>query len=397
MIGGETRMSTSAEQTIKDAPAKGQSPARMLYIDNMRLLFTVLVILHHVSLTYGAHSGWYYYESTGDTFTNLVLTLLMALNRTWVLGCFFMITGYFTPGACDRKGTLAFLKDRFIRLGIPLAIFAFLIRPSIVYVMNKGALAAQYSFWENIFFLKNVAPGPAWFLEVLLVFSVMYALWRHWRKRSDASGDKGASFPEDRAIMIFILILAAATFVIRIYFPTEKQVFRLRIGNYAVYVAFFAAGIITYRNRWLEGMTEIIGRRWSIITAAAALTYCIIVYISWSSQVNLSFLRGGTSLKTFLATYVETVIAVGSTISLSYVFRKFFNKQPGVVKEMAKDAYAVFIFHAPIIVALTYLVRDMLNGHSFLKFITVFIVGSALCFLICHYVIRKLPFAQKIL
>jgi glucans biosynthesis protein C len=225
----------------------------------------------------------------------------------------------------------------------------------------------------------------------------MYALWCQWRKPSDVPRNKSTSLPGDRAIMVFILILAAATFAIRIYFPTEKQVFRLRIGNYAVYITFFIAGIMAYRNKWLEGITEPIGRRWSIITVAAVLAYCIIVFIAWSSQMNLSFLSGGFSLKTLLATYVETVISVGSTISLFYVFRKFFNKQPGVVKEMAKDAYAVFIFHAPIIVAFTYLVKDMLRSHPFLKFITVFIVGGALCFLICRFVIRKLPFAQKIL
>ncbi|HNT68807.1 MAG TPA: acyltransferase family protein [Syntrophorhabdaceae bacterium] len=390
-------MPSSAELIIKDAPVKELSPTRMFYIDNMRLLFTVLVILHHVALTYGAHSGWYYYENTDDAFTNLVLTLLMTLNRTWVLGCFFMITGYFTPGSYDRKGIFGFLKDRLIRLGIPLAIFAFLVRPSIVYLMNRGAFAAEYSFWENILFLKNVAPGPAWFLEVLLAFSVVYGLWRCGRKPSGALKKKGASFPKDRAIMLFILMLAAATFVIRVYFPTEKQIFRLRIGNYAVYIAFFAAGIMAYRNRWLEGITEAIGRRWTAITAAAALIYCIIVYVAWSSQADLSFLRGGTSVKTLLATYVETVIAIGSTISLSYIFRRFFNKQPVVVKGMADDAYAVFIFHAPVIVAYAYFTRNMLSGYPFLKFITAFIAGSALCFLVCHYVVRKLPFAQRVL
>jgi peptidoglycan/LPS O-acetylase OafA/YrhL len=390
-------MPLSKGLTTGEMQTKAGSSARMLYIDNMRLLFTVLVILHHIALTYGAHSGWYYYENTDDAFTNLVLSLLMSVNRTWVLGCFFMITGYFTPGSYDRKGTVRFIEDRIIRIGIPLAIFALLIRPSIVYMMNRETLAVQYSFWENIYLLKNVAPGPAWFLEVLLVFSIMYALWRRLRKPSDASKNKGMSFPGDRAIIVSILILAAATFVIRIYFPTEREIFHLRIGNYTGYVAFFAAGSAAYRNNWLQGITEPTGKRGSVITAAAVLAYCIIVIVAWSSHMSLSFLRGGLSLRTLLATYVETVIAVGSMISLSYIFRKFFNGQPGVVKGMAQDAYAVFIFHAPVIVAYTYLTRDILGGNPFLKFITAFIAGSALCFLVCHYVIRKLPFAKRIL
>lgn len=161
-------------------------------------------------------------------------------------------------------------------------------------------------------------------------------------------------------------------------------------------MAFFAAGIVAYRNNWLQGITEPIGKRWLMITAAAILTYCVIVIVAWSSHVNLSFLRG-VSLGTLLATCVEMVIDVGSLISLSYIFRRFFNRPPGVVKWMANDAYAVFIFHAPVIVAYTYLTRGILNGHPFLKFITAFIAGSALCFLVCHYVVRKLPFSQRVL
>lgn len=390
-------MSLSNGLTTGEIPAKTGSSSRILYFDNMRLFFTVLVILHHVALTYGAHSGWYYYENSDNAFTNLVLSLLMNVNRAWVLGCFFMVSGYFTPGSYDRKGAVRFLKDRIIRIGIPLAVFALLIRPSIVYMMNREALAAQYSFCENLFLLKNVAPGPAWFLEVLLIFSIMYSLWRRLRKPPDAPKNKGMSFPGDRAIVLFILVLAAATIVIRIYFPTEREIFHLRIGNYTGYVAFFAAGIAAYRNNWFQGITEAIGRRWSMITAAAVFAYCIIVIVAWSSHMSLSFLRGGLSLRTLLATCVETAIAVGSMISISYIFRKFFNKQPGVVKGMAQDAYAVFIFHAPVIVAYTYLTRDILGSNPFLKFITAFIAGSALCFLVCHYVIRKLPFAKRIL
>ena len=41
--------------------------------------------------------------------------------QAFALGFFFMISGYFTPVSFDRKGGWGFLRDRFIRLGIPLA------------------------------------------------------------------------------------------------------------------------------------------------------------------------------------------------------------------------------------------------------------------------------------
>lgn len=393
---GSDIMPSQTEHTTVHTQRQPGKPARMLYVDNLRLLFTILVILHHVSLTYAAHSGWYYYETLQDPFTNLFLNILMAVNRTWVLGCFFMISGYFTPGALDRKGVWPFVKDRLIRIGIPLLLFSLIIRPTIVYVMKRDTLSAQYTWFENIFLMKNVAPGPAWFLEVLLVFSLAYVLWNLLSSGHRTKGHDRRPLPGDGTMALFIIGLALLTFVVRIYFPTQKQVFHLRIGYYVEYVVFFSAGIAAYRYKWFDMITDPIGIRWTIITAAAVLVYTSMVVSAWNSHSDLSFLRGGISVRTLIATVVEAFIAIGSSICLVYLFRRFVNVQPGVVKTMAGDAYAVFIFHAPIIVALTCLVQGLLAGYPFLKFLSVFASGTALCFLICRFVVKKVPYAKKI-
>jgi surface polysaccharide O-acyltransferase-like enzyme len=369
----------------------------MFYIDNLRLLFTFAVILHHVCLTYAAHNGWYFYDYLHDPLTNLILNILIATDRTWIIGCFFMISGYFTPGALDKKGTLTFMKDRLVRIGVPLALFSLLVRPTIVYMLNRDTLAVQYTYLENILLMKNVAPGPAWFLEVLLTFSLVYALWRHAKGIFHAGESAQLPFPGNRAILLSIVALAAFTFALRILLPTEKQVFHLRLGNYGEYVAFFGAGVLAYRHQWLDRITDTIGRQWTIITAAAVCTYTCLVVCAWISNMGLSFLRGGLSVKALVAAYVEPFIAVGSNISLVYLFRKHFNRQPSVIRAMARDAYAVFIFHAPIIVALCYFLRGQPLLHPLLKFVSVYVLGTALCFLTSRYVVRRLPYAQKIL
>jgi glucan biosynthesis protein C len=386
-----------ADRVAVDIAGQAGKTARMFYIDNLRLLFTFLVILHHVCLTYAAHNGWYFYEYLHDPFTNLVLNILMAVNRTWVLGCFFMISGYFTPGALDKKGTWNFTKDRFVRIGIPLVLFSFLVRPSIIYMMNRDALSRQYNYLENILLMKNVAPGPAWFLEVLLVFSLVYALWRGVRRMVHAGEPAQRPFPGNRTILLSIIALTVFTFMLRIFLPTEKEIFHLRLGNYGEYVAFFGAGVLAYRHQWLDKITDAIGTRWTIITAAAVCVYACFVIFAWSSNTSLSFLRGGLSVKTLIVTCVGTFIAVGSNISLVHLFRKYLNHQPGVIRAMARDAYAVFIFHAPIIVTVSYFLQGRALLHPFVKFASVYVFGIALCFLTCRYVIRRLPYAQKIL
>ena len=78
-----------------DVRPNAEKLKRMFYLDNLRLSFTILVILHHVCLTYTGEKGWYYYDLIQDPFTNLVMVLLMTINRNWVLHCFFLVATIF--------------------------------------------------------------------------------------------------------------------------------------------------------------------------------------------------------------------------------------------------------------------------------------------------------------
>ncbi|MHB8110245.1 MAG: acyltransferase family protein [Syntrophorhabdaceae bacterium] len=381
--------------TVKLAAEK--SIQRMYYLDNLRLSFTFLVILHHVCLTYTGEQGWYYYDKIEDPFTNLLMTLLMTINRNWVLSCFFLISGYFTPGSLDKKGFAIYLKERFLRIGVPLTIFAIMVRPLIYYFLHRDTLSMKtYFFTGSALFLKNIAPGPAWFLEALLIFSLLYGIGRTIGKSLRSGPSRLLNFPGTGWIFLFISILAFCTYSLHIFLPHNKEIFHLRLGNFAEYAAFFAVGIFAWRNKWIDTLTDSIGRQWTFITSIAVAAYAAIVIFSWHAQEDLAFLRGGYSLRTFIATYIGTLIAVGSSISLIYIFRTFLNMQSGFVKSLTRDAYAVFIFHAPVLIFVTYLIQPM-KALPFLKFLIAFIGGCGLCFLICRYVVRNIPFTDKIL
>ena len=375
-----------------DVRPNAEKLKRMFYLDNLRLFFTILVILHHICLTYTGEKGWYYYDLIQDPFTNLVMVLLMTINRNWVLHCFFLVSGYFTPGSLDKKGLWIYLKERLIRIGIPLAVFMVFIRPPLYWFTHGND--PGYSFLESWY--RNIAPGPAWFLEVLLAFSVVYGfIWYILRPRTSPERLQ-KPFPADHTIFVFIFALAIFTFIFRIFLPAEKQIFHLRLGNYADYIAFFVVGIRGYRYRWLNKLTDRIGLRWTIITAFAVIAYGIFVVTSWTSHESLSYLRGGISFKTFISTWIGTHIAVGVSISSIYLFRKFLNVQPWILKVMTADAYAAFIFHSPVVIAITYAIHG-LSLWPFVKFTGAFASSTILCFLVCRHIIRRIPLSDRVL
>ena len=119
-------MAENSAQVLESAPPSAhaaQEPQRPreLYIDRLRSVMTVFVILHHTAITYGAPGGWYYNELRPSTsITGLLLILFVATNQAYFMGFFFLLACYFTPPSLERKGYGRFIADRFLRLGLPL-------------------------------------------------------------------------------------------------------------------------------------------------------------------------------------------------------------------------------------------------------------------------------------
>jgi hypothetical protein len=100
--------------------------SRLLYIDNIRSFLTILVLLHHIMITYASSGSWIYTENRQDLATEVVGSIFCTVNQAFFMGLFLFISAYFVPGAYDRKGPARFWKDRLIRLGIPLAMYSWL-------------------------------------------------------------------------------------------------------------------------------------------------------------------------------------------------------------------------------------------------------------------------------
>ncbi|GAB3701637.1 hypothetical protein [Nocardiopsis oceani] len=65
---------------------------RLFFVDNLRVVLTLLVVLHHAAITYGNIPAWYYTEPAQDP-TGVVLDLFVLLNQTFSI----------TPGAIQSS------------------------------------------------------------------------------------------------------------------------------------------------------------------------------------------------------------------------------------------------------------------------------------------------------
>jgi len=145
----------------------------------------ILVVLIHTSVTYSGIGGWYYIENKSvDTVSRIIFAIFNTFTQAYFMGILFLIAGYFIPGSYDKKGTGRFIKDRLLRLGLPVLIYVFILTPFIEYFImgyfiNKpvqGFISYYFDYIKPFAFLGNT--GPLWFALSLLIFSMLYAFVR---------------------------------------------------------------------------------------------------------------------------------------------------------------------------------------------------------------------------
>ncbi|MBN1219851.1 MAG: acyltransferase family protein [Anaerolineae bacterium] len=377
---------------------------RLFFIDNLRILLTILVVLLHLSITYGHGGGWYYYEGQPDDLTTILLTIFNAVNQAFFMGFFFMISGYFTPSSYDRKGTGLFLKDRFLRLGIPLLVYMVILEPLLVYGLGVNTHGLEGSLWQDLaryfdgHYLANLrlGSGPLWFVETLLIFVVIYALWRRWVMPGvPVSPQRDGKVPGNMAIALFALTLGVVSFIVRIWLPIgwNFKPLNLQIPFFPQYIALFVLGLLAYRRNWFMGLSEAAGKLWRNITIAL-IVLLPVMFIVGGAEGSTPFL-GGSHWQSLVYSIWEQFLCMGMIITLLVWFRQQFNHQGSLVKTMSASAYTVYIIHALVIVLVALALQDV-SLYPLIKFPLVALLAVPFCFLLAYF-IRRLPLARNIL
>lgn len=364
---------------------------RLYYIDRLRTLLTILVILHHTAITYGGEGSWYYIESVGNdlTPTKAILSLFNGVNQAFFMGFFFLISGYFTPDAYDRKGAPRFLADRFIRLGVPLLVYLVIIGPGLVYALNFADTTSFWSFYKEwVLGLKLLEFGPLWFVETLLYFAIIYSCYR-WFRRESKEKSKVRRFPSHKVILISALAVGIVAFMIRLVFPTGTNVLGLQFGYFASYIFLFAVGIYAYRNKWLEQLSIRAAKKWLWVSVAVLPILPIVAIIDGDS------LSGGLNPIAFIYAMWEPFIAFGIIMGLLVWFRMRFNRASRLFQWLSNNAYTVYIIHPPIVVGLSLLIKDA-AWPAGLKFVVVGLLATICCFAVST-LIRYIPGTRRVL
>lgn len=394
------------QTTPPHAPTVAAPPPRrrLHHIDNLRVALTVLVVLHHVAVTYGNIPVWYYTEPAQDPSGGL-LDVFVIVNQAYFMGLFFLIAGYFVPGAADRRGGRGLVRERLRRLGVPLLLFALLVRPFVTahhypeWVRLFQAEGSELPYW--LFYLVSFDPGPMWFAEVLLIFTLAYLAVRGLRERRAPRTDltpRPPARPEDTAplrwlwpVLAFTAGLALVTFVWRYLAPAPywPVVGLPSPGHLPQYLSLFTVGVFAYRGNWLSRLPGTAG--W--FGAALALTG-LMVGRALPVVLGEAVQAPGT-WQALVQVMAESVLATGAVLTLLVGFRRWADVDNRFTRWLSDNAFAVYFLH-PLVLVGTGMALSGWQATALAKFAVMAVIAVPACWALAAAV-RALPGARRIL
>jgi surface polysaccharide O-acyltransferase-like enzyme len=375
-------MTTNSQPVIPDHPK-----TKLVYIDHIKVMLTALVVMHHACVTYGAPGGWYYSEKSALLVPQLLMTIFVSVNQSFFMGFFFFLSALFIPASYDKKGPAKFLADRLLRLGVPLVFYSFVLSPFLSYLPyyfaeGKHITYAQYlsgfDGWINF--------GVLWFVAALLLFTVIYALYRMIAGKAL----QGVTAPKAKQIWWFAAGIGLVSFFVRIVFPVGWTLKPLgfQLGHFPQYIALFILGLVAARNQWLHQLTVGMGLQMRRLALWLVIIMFPLFFIARSLfKFPIEQFSAGAHWPQLWYALWEQLVGFSIATAFLCIGRAKWNKFLPLFSGLARSTFAVYIFHPLVLISLSMLFKPWAVDPA-LKCIVVAPLGVLLSFIVGSAIVR---------
>lgn len=352
------------ENVSASVPEKKTS-ARLAFLDNLKAYLAVLVVMHHAGQPYGPTGGqWAFFHVERAR----ILGPFFHTNASFFMGLFFLLSGYFMPAAFERKGSGGFLRDRFLRLGIPILLYGGVFLPLVKHgLYGKSWEASFFPFsWDHL-----------WFLGHLLVYALLYVAWRQLFGKSEVVRRGEKSFPTNRILLLYAVALAVVSLVVRHWWPIDRWgrfIIVAEIAHLPQYFSLFWFGVVAARYRWLETIPNRIGKLWlSIGVSAVAVRYAYTIF-------HWRFMSKDGVGYDYAWCQWEALLCVGMCVGLLWGFRQYVSTTHPIARFAGKHAFALYILHLPVLV----IIQEAMEKTS-LGPLTLTLITGTLTLPVCYF------------
>jgi len=368
---------------------------RLHGLDAVRGFALVLGVVLHATMSFlpgfGA-TGW----PLADSSSSVPLGVTFYVIHIFRMTTFFVIAGFFGHLLFHREGVRGFIRNRAVRIGVPLVVGWVVLFPLVAMTMVWGRTAPQPPAGPAGFVapLLSFPLAHLWFLWVLTLFyAAAVAVRQGIVERVDRDGTLRRGV--DAAVRVIVIggiapVVLAAPLAIALASMTEWRPWfgvptpdNSLIPNVPALVAFgtaFAFGWVLRRQTDLLAVWE---RRW-----AAHLVAAIVLTVTCLSIVGLDPRFDTTPVDRPLLYVACYTLAVWAwTFGLIGAALRFFSGPSAVTRYVADASYWVYLAHLPLVFFLQRVVAP-LPWHWGLKFALILLVAHGVLFGTYHLFVR---------
>jgi surface polysaccharide O-acyltransferase-like enzyme len=336
---------------------------RNVALDALRAFVTLLVVAHHAALAYvtlipcGAKAftavqGYWMAFPVVDVKKWAGFDLFVGWNDIFFMSLMFLVSGIFVWPSLERKGGMAFLKDRVVRLGLPFAVAVTILAPLSYYptYLLTGAPSGLHAYAKAWMALGEWPTGPAWFIWVLLAFdglaALLYAVAIPAVKLAGSWWTRLGERPVSFFLAVTVLSTIAYGTMFNLFGPLRwfnwgpLQVQAARVLQYCLYfLVGLSAGVMGTRSGLFVPMGRL-ARRWWMWTIIAVVAFALEIICSVAGRQILGI--GMFALS-----------CAASSLFLIAAFLRF-SKGGRTWESLSRNGYGIYLVHYVFVTWLQY-------------------------------------------
>lgn len=377
----------------------GPSMKRRVDVDWLRVFATYLLFVFHAGMVFSPAP--FYHVRNADL--SMVLLVVTGFIGLWHMPLFFLLAGWSIVASLRTRGEEGFVRERLLRLGVPLLLGCVFMMPPIKYLELSSGLdlnhrglfvspALQAGFRQVIpSGLPEMAPfsetfaqflptfysrldrftwAHLWFVAYLLTFTLLYRPivrrvvgGREWRR------------PAVAWIYGPLVPLLLAQLLLRPHWPGIQNLYD-DWANVAYYSTFLLAGVLLARHPALE--TIVVEERRRTLAIAVATTLVLLLVVLGVVTSPIVPLAGSA-----IAAWCFVLTLLGHA-------RAWRLPDGPVLAYLAESAFPVYVLHQLAVVAIGYWIVGLGLGVA-AKFLVLVVASLAATLATYHLLVRPLP------
>jgi hypothetical protein len=205
--------------------------------------------------------------------------------------------------------------------------------------------------------------GPLWFAVALLAFSVIYAAARlaagAFRRRT---GRATAATLTPRVVhlaaVVLLVVIAGGSFAVRTVAPIGTSWHNMQLCFFPGYIVLFIMGLWAGRRGFLRALPSRTGLMWLKLAFAIGVpAWLLLLGLGGALSGKEALLFGGMHWQAAGYAAWEAFFCVSVSIGLLTLYRDRVNQGNRGTGLLAYTCFGIYVFHAPILVAVSMLLR----------------------------------------